>query len=78
MFSPQNELKSVLYLRLSPAVDEAGDLSPFVAHIQPLLEEIDVLIQAPLLLVNGGVQGCKPSLTALLAVTGCVCHLVLV
>jgi hypothetical protein len=78
MFSSQNEFESVFDLRFCSPFDEVGDLSPFITDFEPLLEEFDILFEGPLFLVDGRIQGCKPSLTALLTVTSCVGYLFLV
>lgn len=75
VLSTKDELESVFDLRLCPTLDEVGNLPPLVAHVEPLFQEVNVLLKSPLLLVNGWVQGGKPSLPALLTVPGCVGHL---
>ena len=70
VLSSEDQFKSIFDLRLGSTLDKVGDLSPFVSNCEPFLKEINVLLQAPLLLIDRWVQSCEPSLTALLSISG--------
>lgn len=70
VLSSEDQFKSIFDLRLGSTLDKVSDLSPFVSNCEPFLKEINVLLQAPLLLIDRWVQSCEPSLTALLSISG--------
>ena len=52
MFSPEDELEPVFDLGLCASIDKVGDLPPPVANLQPLLKEVYILFETPLLFVD--------------------------
>lgn len=67
-FLAQDQLEPIFDLGLSAALDQVGDVAPFVAELLPDLEEGDVFLDVPLALVDRGVESGEPSFATLLAV----------
>ena len=63
-------------MRLRPSFDNVGNLSPLVAKLEPLLEELLIFFEGPLALLYRWIKRRQPSLPALLPVSRREYHLV--
>ena len=64
----QNQIESIFDLWLCSAIDHVGNFSPFVSHIQPLLQKVQIFAEAPLAFIDRRVQCCEPSFSTLLTI----------